>query len=114
MTTPLDKTLKRELLIDGRAYTLTLVPQGLSLTLKGRRKGIELVWRDLVSGEAALAVALNASLGRLTQQEPRDARDAQPSRAAATAKAAAKPTAHARSQAPRPKGAKRDKRQRSS
>lgn len=32
------------------------------LTPKGRRKGHELRWKDLVSGEAALAVALNASL----------------------------------------------------
>jgi hypothetical protein len=32
---------------------------------KGRRKGVEIAWKDLVSGEAALAAALNASLGRL-------------------------------------------------
>jgi hypothetical protein len=36
---------------------------GLKLTLKGRRKGQELKWVDLISGEAALAVALNASVG---------------------------------------------------
>jgi hypothetical protein len=29
---------------------------------KGRRKGYELAWSALVSGEAALATALNASL----------------------------------------------------
>jgi hypothetical protein len=65
MTTALDRTLKRELSIDGRAYTVTLSPEGLTLALKGRRKGVQLVWRALISGEAALAVALNASLGRL-------------------------------------------------
>jgi hypothetical protein len=62
MATRLDKPLKRELEIDGKPYTLTLTGEGLKLTEKGRRKGHELAWRDLVSGEAALAVALNASL----------------------------------------------------
>jgi hypothetical protein len=60
--TKLDKTLKREIDIDGEAYILTLSPEGLKLTIKGKRKGQELAWKDLVSGEAALAVALNASL----------------------------------------------------
>ena len=62
MPTRLDKPLKRELEIDGEIYTLTLTGEGLKLTRKGRRKGQELKWKDLVSGEAALAVALNASL----------------------------------------------------
>jgi hypothetical protein len=65
VTTVLDKTLKRELSIDGRAYTVTLSPDGLTVTLKGRRKGVQLDWRAMVSGEAALAAALNASLGQL-------------------------------------------------
>lgn len=62
MPTRLDKPLKRELDIEGRPYTLTITPAGLKLTPKGKRKGQELAWRDLVSGEAALATALNASL----------------------------------------------------
>jgi hypothetical protein len=62
MTTKLDKPLKREIEIDGQAYTLTLAPEGLKLTQKGRRNGTELAWKDLVSGQAALATALNASL----------------------------------------------------
>lgn len=62
MTTRLDKILKRELMIDGRAYSLALSPEGLKLTLKGKRIGQELRWADLVSGDAALAVALNASV----------------------------------------------------
>jgi hypothetical protein len=41
---------------------LTITPEGLKLVAKGRRKGQELAWDALVSGEAALAVALNASL----------------------------------------------------
>ena len=62
MTTRIDSELKREIVIDGASYTLTLSPDKLVLALKGRRKGLELKWTDLVSGEAALAIALNASL----------------------------------------------------
>jgi hypothetical protein len=63
--TPLDKPLRRELEIDGRLYTLTVDPAQLKLVENGRRKGIELAWRDLVNGDAALATALQASLARL-------------------------------------------------
>lgn len=62
MATKLDKALKRELDVNGAAYILTISPQGLKLVPKGKRKGQELSWKDLVSGEAALAAALNASL----------------------------------------------------
>ena len=57
-----DRGLRRALKIDGRIYTLTLDDAGFKLSEKGRRLGLEIRWRDLVSGEAALAVALNASL----------------------------------------------------
>jgi hypothetical protein len=61
--TPLHSTLKRALTIDGRDYVLTLTETALKLTLKGKRNGVELPWAQLVNGEAALAVALHASLG---------------------------------------------------
>jgi hypothetical protein len=64
MTTRLEKTLKRQLTLDGRTFIVAVSPEGLKITLKGKRKGQELRWSDLVSGEAALAVALNASVGR--------------------------------------------------
>lgn len=60
--TKLDEPLKRELVIDGKPYVLTISRQGLTLVPKGKRKGQELRWKDLVTGQAALAVALNASL----------------------------------------------------
>jgi hypothetical protein len=60
--TPLQKPLKRLLTINGDDYVITLAPDGLKLTEKGKRKGIELRWEALVSGEAALAVALRASI----------------------------------------------------
>ncbi|MGH8285075.1 MAG: hypothetical protein ACRETT_04840 [Steroidobacteraceae bacterium] len=62
MTTKLEKPLKRELDIDGKPYTLVIAPDGLKLTVKGNRKGIDLAWKDLISGQTALAAALNASL----------------------------------------------------
>jgi hypothetical protein len=64
MATKLDHTLKRELIIRDVPHMLTIDPQGLKLTVKGRRIGQELLWDDLVSGQAALAVALNASLAK--------------------------------------------------
>jgi hypothetical protein len=63
--TKLDKPLKREVKIKGKPHVLTVDPDGLRLTQKGRRKGIELKWTELTSGDAAMAHALNASLGRL-------------------------------------------------
>ena len=63
MTTVLDKALKRQVSVDGVDYTVALDPEGIRLTQKGRRRPeVELRWRDLLSGEAAMAAALNASL----------------------------------------------------
>jgi hypothetical protein len=70
--TPLDKTLKRAIKIKGDDYVITLAPEGLKISRKGHRLGIDLKWSDLVSGESALAVALHASIGRFeTKEVPR-------------------------------------------
>jgi hypothetical protein len=48
---------------DGVDYTVAVDPEGIRLTGKGKRRPeVELRWRDLLSGEAAMAIALNASL----------------------------------------------------
>ena len=70
MTTQLQKTLKRELLIGGRPYVVAISPLALKLTQKGKRKGLELQWLDLVSGEAQLAAALHASVALLGEPRP--------------------------------------------
>ena len=62
MATRLDKTLRREIAIGGQPFVVTLSPEGFKLVGKGRRKGLEIRWEDLVSGEAALATALRASI----------------------------------------------------
>ena len=63
MVTTLDRQLKRQITVNGSAYTVVLDPEGMRLVGKGKRRPeVELRWSDLLSGEAALAVALNASL----------------------------------------------------
>ena len=62
MTTKLEGPLRRALAIGGNQYVLTITPDGLTLVPKGKRKGYSLAWNAFVSGEAALATALNASL----------------------------------------------------
>jgi hypothetical protein len=86
--TPLHSTLKRALTIDGRDYVLTLNETALKLTLKGKRNGVELPWSQLVNGEAALAVALHASLGAFTKKDKAAGAERLPS---AKSPAAAKP-----------------------
>ncbi|HET6546462.1 MAG TPA: hypothetical protein VFG55_06935 [Rhodanobacteraceae bacterium] len=61
--TKLEKPLRREIDVAGKPYTLTIDPKGLKLMLKGHRKGMEVSWTDLVNGDAALAAALEASVG---------------------------------------------------
>ena len=89
MTTKLDGPLKRELDIAGVPYTVTITPEGMTLVLKGRHKGLVLNWSALVSGDAALAAALNASLtanlvpkrSRPTTREPGTSKTGTPRRA---------------------------------
>ena len=60
--TKLEKPLRREIEINGEPHVVVISPQGLKLTAKGKRRGHELTWSDLVRGNAALAAALTASL----------------------------------------------------
>ena len=60
--TPLDKPLRREVQVEGKAFTVVIDLEGLKFTQKGKRNGLALTWRDLASGDAALAAALQASL----------------------------------------------------
>lgn len=49
MTTKLDKTIRREIEIDGNAYTVSVSPEGVKLTRKGFRRGAEISWRELLT-----------------------------------------------------------------
>ncbi len=68
MAPRLTEPIKREVELDGQLYTVTLGPEGVHIAPKGKRKGHELTWRDLASGDAEL----NRDLVRsLTKQEKR-------------------------------------------
>ncbi|MGQ0538142.1 MAG: hypothetical protein ACT4R6_04280 [Gemmatimonadaceae bacterium] len=62
MTTRLDKALKREVDINDVTYTVTIAPEGLKIVEKGKRKGQEISWQDLLGGSVALTRDLRASL----------------------------------------------------
>ncbi|MEO7086231.1 MAG: hypothetical protein ABI442_09415 [Gemmatimonadaceae bacterium] len=62
MTAKLDKTIKRELELDGKVYTIAIAPDGLKVTEKGRRNGSEMTWRQILgatSGDASAPGAAN-------------------------------------------------------
>ncbi|HSJ63157.1 MAG TPA: hypothetical protein VK922_04525 [Gemmatimonadaceae bacterium] len=47
MPTKLDKTVKREIEIDGQPFTVAISPEGVKITQKGFRKGQEVTWKEL-------------------------------------------------------------------
>jgi hypothetical protein len=55
MTTKLERPLKREILVDDKAYTLTIDAAGLKLVEKGRRNGQEVSWKQILSSSAPAA-----------------------------------------------------------
>ncbi|QJR11041.1 hypothetical protein DSM104443_02112 [Usitatibacter rugosus] len=63
MITPLAAPLKRSISVDGHDYTVVMSPEGIRITPKGKRKGSEFTWQQLLGGGSALVDALNASLG---------------------------------------------------
>jgi hypothetical protein len=71
LATVLDKELRRRITVGGVEYTIVLDPGGIRVLGKGKRRPeVELRWNDLLSGEAAMAVALNASLSTHKRQAP--------------------------------------------
>lgn len=52
MALPLERTLKREVLIGGEPHTVTLSPLGVKLVRKGFRKGRAVSWRALLAAGA--------------------------------------------------------------
>lgn len=69
MTTKLDRPLKREIEVDGVAYTATISPDGIRVVEKGKRKGQELTWRSIVAGDASLAEDLRISLDATSRDD---------------------------------------------
>lgn len=65
MAVKLEKTIKRELTLENRSYTIAIAPEGVKVTEKGKRKGREISWRAIISGDAQLAEDLKVSLDAL-------------------------------------------------
>lgn len=47
MATKLDKTIRREIEIDGEPFTVSVSPDGLRLTRKRFRSGVAVSWKSL-------------------------------------------------------------------
>jgi hypothetical protein len=47
MPTKLDKTIRREIEIDGERFTIAISPEGLRLTKKRFRSGVALTWKSV-------------------------------------------------------------------
>ena len=47
MATKLDKTIRREIEIDGESFTVMISPDGLRLTKKRFRSGVALSWKSI-------------------------------------------------------------------
>jgi hypothetical protein len=69
MATKLDKPIKRELVHAGMLYTVTISPDGVRVVEKGKRKGRELSWESIISGDAELTEALKLSLDASRAEE---------------------------------------------
>jgi hypothetical protein len=62
MATKLDKALKREITVNDVTYMVTFSPEGLKIVEKGKRKGSELTWEQLIRGDVTLGHDLKDSV----------------------------------------------------
>lgn len=62
MTPRLDHIIKRELKLGRELYTVIMSPEGVKIARKGRRKGHEITWQTLLSGDAELTQQLKMSV----------------------------------------------------
>ncbi len=63
MATKLDKAIKRELEIDGKAYTIIMSPEGIKITPKGGRIGKEVTWRSMMGTEGSAGGSSASGMG---------------------------------------------------
>jgi hypothetical protein len=83
MVTPLERPLRRAIEIDGKPYVATFRADGVTVVAKGRRKGIEITWKQILDGE----IQLHAQLARsLTRPQPSDSATELPTPAGEAAK----------------------------
>ena len=70
MAAALDKPIKREVLIEGEPYTLTLDADGVTLVRKRARKGFTVTWASLVEGNPQRQLDLLRSLEAMQGRRP--------------------------------------------
>lgn len=71
MTTKLDKPIKREIDVNGVSFTVTISPDGVRIVEKGKRKGHELTWEQLIRGDVTLTLDLMDSI-EVAKESSRD------------------------------------------
>jgi hypothetical protein len=59
--TPLDKPLKRQIDVEGQAFTVTMDATGIKITKKAHRNGMEVRWADLIKNDPTLAGSSESS-----------------------------------------------------
>jgi hypothetical protein len=62
MATKLEKPLKREIVLNDAPYMLTISPEGLKLVPKGKRNGLELTWKGILT-QATMSEAAGGGSG---------------------------------------------------
>jgi hypothetical protein len=71
MTARIDRPFRREVVLEGQPYTVTITPDGVRIVPKGKRSGArEITWLELVSGEAELHRDLVRSLAHRKPPQP--------------------------------------------
>ena len=64
MTTVLDRSLAREVLLEGQPFKIVLSPSGIRISEKGRRKGTEVTWDTVLAlGQTPIPANKTASPG---------------------------------------------------
>jgi hypothetical protein len=70
MSTKLDKTIRREIEIDGELFTIAISPEGFRLTKKRFRSGVAMSWKSLWTrhgGDASATPSVSSSLSRSSE-----------------------------------------------
>jgi hypothetical protein len=62
MATKLDKSIKRELEVNGKLYTITIAPDGVKVVEKGKRNGPHVSWTAIINGDTSLNESLKISV----------------------------------------------------
>lgn len=66
MTAKLERAIKREVVLHGTPYTVTISTDGVTIVPKGKRKGHSITWESLARGDYELTRDLKMSVDAFT------------------------------------------------